>query len=107
MIHGSLTIVAAPGQREGVLQALRSLVGPTRVEPGCLRCHLHEDVEEAGSFTLVEDWATQADFERRLRSEPYRRLLLIMELSAKMPEIRFQVVASTMGMEVIQAARGH
>jgi quinol monooxygenase YgiN len=106
MIHAAVTIVARPGQREGLLQALRSLLSPTRVEPGCERCRLFEDIEEAGAFTLVEEWATAADFERRLRSEAYRRLLQLMELSVVPPEVRFEAVSYTRGMEAIYAARG-
>jgi quinol monooxygenase YgiN len=106
MIHASVTIVAAPVQRQEVLDALRSLMSPTRVEPGCLDCRLYEDVTAQGAFTLVEDWAQPADFERHLRSEAYRLLLLVMELSAVPPRVRFHEVSRTMGMEAIHAARG-
>jgi quinol monooxygenase YgiN len=105
MIHATVTIVSPPGQHQGFMQALRSVVGPTRVEPGCLFCHLYEDVEVPGSFTLVEDWVSPVDFERRLRSEAYRQLLLLMELSPEAPVIQFHRVDSTAGMEAILAAR--
>ena len=105
MIHAMVTIVSPPGQHQGFAQALRSVVGPTRVEPGCLSCHLYEDLEIAGSFTLVEDWASPAHFERRLRSEAYRQLLLLMELSPEAPVIQFHSVSSTAGMDAILAAR--
>jgi quinol monooxygenase YgiN len=105
MIHALVTIVSPPGQHQGFVQALRSLVGPTRVEPGCLFCHLYEDVEIAGTFTLVEDWVSQVDFERRLRSEAYRRLLLLMELSPEPPVVQFHSVSSTAGIDAIVAAR--
>jgi quinol monooxygenase YgiN len=105
MIHAMVTIVSPPGQRQGFVQALRSVVGPTRVEPGCLFCHLYEDVEIAGSFTLVEDWVSPVDFERRLRSEAYRQLLLLMELSPEAPVIQFHTISSTAGMDAILAAR--
>jgi quinol monooxygenase YgiN len=62
MVYASLTI-AAPLDRQGVLAALRSMVFPTRVEPGCLDCRLYEDVDEPGAFTLVEEWETEADFD--------------------------------------------
>jgi quinol monooxygenase YgiN len=106
MIHATVTVIAPPGQRERVLEALRSLLSPTRVEPGCLSCRLCEDVEVLGSFTLVEDWATPADFVRRLRSDPYRRLLIIMEHSAEPPEVQFRVVCEVLGIEAVHVARG-
>lgn len=79
---------------------------PTRVEPGCLRCKLYEDVEDWAAFTLVQEWSTPADFERHLRSETYRRLLMLMELSVGPPEVRYHVISATMGMEAIYAVRG-
>jgi quinol monooxygenase YgiN len=105
MIHATVTIVARRSQRKGVLEALRSLLTSTAWETGCLRRHLYKDVEKKGAFTFVEEWATPADFQRRLRSESYLRLLQIMELSAEPPEIRFLEVTETMGMEAIHAAR--
>jgi quinol monooxygenase YgiN len=106
MIHAAVTIAAAPAQRRAVLDVLRSLMSPTRVEPGCLDCRLYEDVTAEGVFTLVEDWATPVDFERHLRSETYRLLLLIIEMSSVPPEVRYYEVSRTMGMEAIHAARG-
>jgi quinol monooxygenase YgiN len=105
MIHTVVTIVSPPGKHQGFVQALRSVLGPARVEPGCLSCHLYEDVEVPGSFTLVEDWVSQADFERHLRSEAYRQLLLLMELSPEAPLIQFHSVSGTDGLDVILAAR--
>jgi hypothetical protein len=81
------------------------MLGPTRVEPGCLFCRLYEDVETAGTLTLVEEWSSLLDFERRLRSEAYRQLLLLMELSPEAPVIQFHSVHSTAGMDAILAAR--
>jgi quinol monooxygenase YgiN len=106
MIHATVTIAAPPGQRDHVLQFLRSLVNPTRAKPGCLLCELYENVEAANSFTLTEEWATQEDFHRRLRSETYRRLLIVMEQSVNSPTVRFRMVSDSMGMEAIFAARG-
>jgi quinol monooxygenase YgiN len=105
MIQATLTLVTAAAQRQGILQALRSLVCPTRVEPGCIRCLLYEHVDEPGYYTLFEEWSTRRDWERHLRSEGFKRLLILLELSARPPEVRFRVVSRTMGMEAIHAAR--
>jgi quinol monooxygenase YgiN len=105
MIEAVVTIVARGGQREELLRALRALVNPTRVEPGCLRCCLYEDVEDPGAITLVEQWSTRADLQQRLRSDSYRQLLQLMELSSIPPHVVFHDVVSTTGMEQIVAAR--
>jgi quinol monooxygenase YgiN len=105
MIHSAVTIVARAEQREELLRALRVLVNPTRVEPGCLCCRLYEDVEDPGAITLIEEWSTRADLEQRLRSDAYRQLLQLMELSSIPPQLAFHDVVNTMGMEQVVAAR--
>jgi quinol monooxygenase YgiN len=105
MIHAVVTLVAPPGKREGFLRSLRALLDPTRGQPGCLLCHLYEDVEEPGTFTLVEEWDRLADFVNRLRSEAYRQLLRLMELSPASPGVQFHVVPATMGLEAVVEAR--
>ena len=105
MILASVTIIAGTGQREELLRALRALLGPIRVEPGCLNCHLYEDVEQPEALTLVEKWATPADIERRLRSDEYRLLLQLMESSPEPPKVAFHVVEQSQGLERVQQAR--
>jgi quinol monooxygenase YgiN len=105
MILASVTIIAATGQREELLRALRSLLGPIRVEPGCLSCHLYQDVEQPEALTLVEEWASPTDVERRLRSDEYRLLLQLMESSPEPPKVAFHVVEQTQGLERVHQAR--
>jgi quinol monooxygenase YgiN len=105
MILASVTIASGAGQRDELRRAMRALVGPIRVEPGCLDCRLYEDVEDPDAFTLVEEWADATDMERRLRSNDYRLLLQLMESSAKPPKVVFHVVEQTQGLDRVHQAR--
>ena len=51
-------------------------------------------------------WRNQDDLNLYLRSEDYRRMLLLMELAGEPPEIKFQTISSPAGIEVIEKARG-
>ena len=106
MIHSKVRI-AFPGDR---LSEAMAILGPmaerTRVERGCLGCHLHRDAFEVDVLILEESWASEADLERRLRSPDYRQLLLVMELATAPPEVSFDTVASSSGFETIEKARG-
>jgi quinol monooxygenase YgiN len=106
MILMSVTMIVPLGQRLEIIRALRSMLGPTRVEPGCLSCRLCEDTEKEGMLCLLESWDTAADFRRRLRSEEFRRLLMILDLSSELPRVQMHIVTRTLGMETIFAARG-
>jgi hypothetical protein len=67
-------------------------------------CIEHE--ENHRIFLFEDTWASEADLERHLRSPDYRQLLLVMELARVQPEVRFNRVSHSTGLETIQQARG-
>ena len=85
---------------------LRSLVEPTRVETGCVRCALYADLEDPKAIVWIEEWRTQDDLERHLRSTQYRKILAALEMSSEVPDVRFNTVVETEGMKLIEQARG-
>jgi len=106
MVISTLRIVTAPRSRAGVIRALATQLGPTRVQPGCSRCDLYQDLENGNVITLVEEWESQAALGLRLGSEEYRSVLATIELSREQPVIHFDTVTRRAGLEVIVAARG-
>ena len=76
------------------------------MEPGCLGCGIYAGVEDANILAFMEEWDTQEDFERHLRSAAYRTLLEVMELAREAPTVQFHTVVQTVGIEAIYAARG-
>ena len=105
MVISTLRIVTAPKSRAEVIRALATQLGPTRVQPGCLRCDLYRDVEDQGPITLVEEWNSQAELDLRLRSEDYRSVLAAIELAQEQPIIHFDTVTRRGGLEIVAAAR--
>ena len=91
--------------RAEVVRTLTAQLNSTRVQPGCLRCDLYQDVENPEAITLVEEWESQGDLSLRLRSEDYRAVLAAAELSQAQPEICFDTVIRRGGLEVVVAAR--
>jgi quinol monooxygenase YgiN len=105
MIHSTIRM-ALPAER---LREALGILGPIaeriRAEPGCLSCHLYQDVQEALVIMFEESWRCEADVERHLRSHEYRNVLLVMEMAIAPPEVRFNTVSQSAGLETIQAAR--
>jgi len=106
MIISTLRIVTAPQSRAEVVRTLTAQLGPTRVQPGCLRCDLYRDVEDQRAITLVEEWESQVELDLRLRSEDYRSVLAAIELSQEQPVIHFDTVVRRAGLEIVASARG-
>jgi len=69
----------------------RSNAGDARTYPGRkggLELRLYEEVGNGNALILVEEWETQEDLERHLRTDNQRRLLELMDLSSEQPELR-------------------
>ena len=105
MVISTLRILTGPQSRAGVVRTLTAQLEPTRVQPGCRKCDLYQDVEDQGAITLVEEWECQADLSLRLRSEDYRAVLAAIELAQEQPVIHFDTVTRRGGLEVVVAAR--
>ena len=103
----SIVRMTLPAER---LSEVTGILGPmaerTREERGCLACHLYRDALEEAVLTLEDTWASEADLDRHLRSDEYRQLLLVVELAQFPPEIRFDRVSHSTGINTIQQARG-
>jgi quinol monooxygenase YgiN len=104
MIVFTMRVTAPPEKRRDMLQALRSLLGPMSVLPGCLRRRLYQDADDENVLTWIEEWESREQLDRHVRSPGYRTLLSVMDLSAVQPEVRFNTVLETAGMELIEDA---
>ena len=85
---------------------LRSLIGPTRVETGCLSCHLYQDVNDERAVIWMEQWRSQDDLNRHVRTQKYKTILAALDMSDAQPEISFDTVVETKGMQLIEEALG-
>lgn len=105
MVTATFRIVVHPERKDEVLKTLRPLIGPTEVQRGCISCRIQQDVDNANILTVVERWDSQEDLNRHIASDDFRRILAVLDLSIKPPEIRFDGVSHTAGIELIEAVR--
>jgi len=48
------------------------MVEPTRKEPGCIECRLHQDSNDQAIFIFYESWENAAALERHKENDHYR-----------------------------------
>ena len=106
MISSTIRITASENSDGEILRLLRSLIEPIRVETGCISCGLFKDMHNPSVFVWVEEWKSQDDLERHLRSRRYKKILAAFDMSSSQPEMRFNTVVETKGMQLIADARG-
>jgi len=102
MIFVTLRMNVRPERRSDLLETMRGMLEPVRVERGCLSYRLYEDVEDRNTFVLVEEWKTRIDLESHIRTDNHRRLMALMDLLNEQPELRFNTVSHTSGMDLIK-----
>ena len=101
----SLTIVTPPDSDKQIQRAFRSVPSFVRLQAGCLACNVYQDLENPDTIVMEEKWQTAKDLHRYIRSEHYRKVLELMELSTTAPEISFCEAAIIEGLELIQSIR--
>ena len=106
MIAATLRIKIPKEKKEEVVGLLRSLIGPTRVETGCLSCDLYQEVDDGCAVIWMEQWRSQEDLNRHLRTPRYKRVLAALDMSNVQPEIQFDTVVETKGMQLIEETLG-
>ena len=106
MVISTLRIVTAARLRMGVVRALAAQLGATRVQQGCARCDLYQDLENPDVLILVEEWESQAALGPHLDSAEYRAVLAAIEPLREQPVIHFDTVIRRAGLETVVAARG-
>ncbi len=67
---------AKPGESDAVLELLKSVASASRQEPGCLLFWTHRSLEDAGTFFLYEQYASEAAFREHAASAHVRRFVL-------------------------------
>lgn len=105
MILSILRIFPSREQRRHVLSVLRSVQGPTQAQSHCISCHVLEEDGYDEAIVSEEQWETEEDLSRHIRSELYARLLAAAELSRIKPDFKFHYISDTRGMDLIEAAR--
>jgi quinol monooxygenase YgiN len=102
MIMGTLRLLPLPDRRAEVLEILRSIQGPALAQPGCLACHVYEEHGLDDAIALVERWESEATLEAHISSKAYKRILSAIELSCAPPEVCFDFISASEGMELIE-----
>ncbi len=105
MIETTIKMTVPAEKRKEILQTIKAILGPIRLEQGCISCNCYVDVEDERVLFIEEEWKTREDLENHLRSEHFGVLNGAMRLLRVEPDIRFNTIASTVGVEAIKAAR--
>ena len=82
-------------------QTIASLCGSIRMEKGCRHCDICQNIENENQLFLLEEWDTQENLMKHLKSDHYRVLRGAMNLLKEPYERIFHTVFHPAGMKEI------
>jgi len=104
-MDASIKLTAPPAKLREILQAVGAMLGPIRLEQGCISCHCYVDIESENSIYIKEEWETRDDLGAHMRSVHFGILLGALKMLTEEPEIRFNSIISTTGVEELKKLR--
>jgi hypothetical protein len=103
MVRVNVTLNAASERAAAnLVEGLQFQIVGTQLEAGCLNCSAWSGADLTVHY--VEDWATEADIRRRVRSERFTSLLAVVEAADK-ADVHFDFVNETRGLEYVVEVR--
>ena len=106
MIVFTLLIEVPSEQKANAISLFESVVERISVQPGNESINLYYQMYHQNELFLVSKWKSFEELEHHIQSGPFRKILAMMDLAVKEPEIKFYNVSSTMGFELIEKIRG-
>jgi quinol monooxygenase YgiN len=105
MILSTIRMTIPPRKRNEALKILKMTAEYCRLQQECLACDIYEDLQDDTTLMFRQVWRNKEDLDRHLRSNEYRNVLLVMEMAEKAPEIRFDTISDSTGIETVEKAR--
>ncbi len=106
MITMTLRFTGPPEKIADVIAISNSIKEPICVEPGCNHFSLYNDINNDNALMLVGEWESQEALEEVIHMEDFSKILVVIELASRAPEISFNTVSDRVGFELIEKLRG-
>ena len=90
-----------PEKQLELSQTISSLIGSIRAEKGCRRCDFYQSIENENQLNLLEEWDTQENLKRYLKSGRFKVLRGAMNLLKEPYEMTFHTVSHPAGLEEV------
>jgi quinol monooxygenase YgiN len=93
------TWTVRPSEVRSIAAVLQGLMAATRVESGCLSCSLATDLGAHAVIHYREEWASEWDLQRQLRSDRFPVLVELLERGDAAPAVEFDLAGVRRGLD--------
>jgi|KBSMisStaDraftv2_1062788.scaffolds.fasta_scaffold2469141_1 quinol monooxygenase YgiN len=93
------------GESRSIAAAVQGIMASTSTEPGCVGCSLTTEMGARAVINYTEEWSSESELQRQLRSDRFAVLVELMEHASAMPSIEFTLPDSVRGLDYAQEIR--
>ena len=104
-VHSTIRMLIPLNKQSEALEILGAVCAQIEFEPSCISTHLYRGVDDVRAIMVEERWTSDAHMLQHLQSDAYHRILLVVEMAEEPPEIRFDRIMHSGGVETIEKAR--
>jgi quinol monooxygenase YgiN len=105
MIRSAIRMLIPIEKQSEALEILGSMIEEIQFETGCISCRLYRGVKDESAIMIEELWECEEDIRRHLRSKKFGKILMVIEMAKEFPEIRFDIISGSSGVETIEKER--
>jgi quinol monooxygenase YgiN len=92
-------------QTKPITDALQRVMLATRKERGCLACSIATEAGERVTLRYQEDWDTEENLRRQVRSQYFVTLVGLVESAIEPPLVEFTLPTGTRGLDYAEEVR--
>jgi quinol monooxygenase YgiN len=104
VVHSTIRMLIPLNKQSEALEILQTVSAQIQFNPNCISTHLYRGVDDGRAVMIEERWTSDEHVIQHLRSDIYRRILLVVEMAEEPPEIIFDVIERSTGIEKIEKA---
>ncbi len=104
MVRSTIRMLIPLDKQSEAIDILGYVSAQVQYEPSCISSRLYRGVDEVRAIMVEELWTDNEGLLRHLQSDEYRRVLLAVEMAEEPPDIRFDEISHTSGLETIENA---
>ncbi len=104
MVRSTIRMLIPLDKQSEAIDILGYVSAQVQYEPSCISSRLYRGVDEVRAILVEELWTSHEGLLSHLQSDEYHRVLLAVEMAEERPDIRFDEISHTSGLETIENA---
>ncbi len=101
----TVSLKVKAGEAGSIATALQALMNRVHNERGCETCSVSTEMAAQPRIEYVEEWTSEVELQRHIRSDQFASLAELMEHAIERPAVTFHLPGGTRGLDYAEEVR--